>query len=68
VKRRKLDKRLRKMEARIADLENARMWEPMNAVQIEGPELDPHELLAQMVVDWAHGWDDGEDWSKRGYL
>ena len=68
MKRRELAKRLRKMERRVAALEQARMWEPLPSAEITGPDFDPHELLDRCVERWMHGYDDDEDWSNRGYL
>lgn len=68
MKRRKLAKRLGRLERKVIELEQARMWEPMTSPQIVGPEFDPHELLDRCVERWMHGYDDGEDWSGRGYL
>lgn len=63
-----LAKRVRRLERRLDRLEAARMWEPLGAVDVTGPEFDPHDLLAQCVDSWSHGYDDDEDWSARGYL
>lgn len=67
MKRRTL-KRIKRLERRLDKLESQRMWEPLGAVDVTGPELDPHELLDQCVERWMHGYDDDEDWSTRGYL
>lgn len=68
MKRRELAKRVRKLERQVKALESARMWEPLPAAHVDGPDFDPHALLDRCVERWMHGYDDGEDWSFRGYL
>lgn len=68
MNRRKLARRVRRLERKVAEMEKARMWEPLEAVDVSGPELDVPALLNECVGRWMHGWDDDEDWSDRGYL
>jgi len=70
MKRRKLAKRVKRLEQRVAELEGARMWEPPASTPIVGPDMDPQLLLRDAVVEWMHYWedDDGEEWSPTGYL
>lgn len=69
MKARKLAKRVKRLEKRIAELEGARMWEPPASAQITGPDMDPQLLLRDAVVEWMHYWEDeAEEWSPSGYL
>ena len=68
MKRRKLAKRVKQLEREVAKLKRSRMWEPLEAVDVTGDELDPHALLREAVADWQYGYDDGDDWTNRGYL
>lgn len=65
---RKLRKRLKRLERRVAELEAARVMDA-TPVDVSGDPLDVIGMwLGEHVSAYMHGWDDDEDWSGRGYL
>jgi hypothetical protein len=58
--RKKLRRRIRKLERRIAALETS-----AQPGTIDTPAIDVHGLLAGAVNQWAHYIDDEDDWRTR---
>ena len=67
MKHRKLRRRLRALEKRVAELE-ARPFEPPPRPDPVSEPLEPDWLWRDTVADYATYIDDDEGWSVGGYL
>ena len=69
MKRRKLERKVRKLQRRVEVLEALRGVEVTAPLDVSGDPLDVIALwMTDHVSAYMHGWDDDEDWSARGYL
>ena len=67
--KRKLRRRIRQLEHRVANLESTLDTLPSAdySDRLPGP-LDPYRIWTDQVERYEHGGWDGEDWTRRGYL